>query len=171
MIGDEFDSPGVLKVNTSRHERYVDDLTGQPLPPEVCRKARATELEYFKDKEVWTMRKGSELLRRQGTPPITVRWVEVNKDDGLNPKIRSRLVAREIRFKGEEAIFAPTPPVGVPQDGAKPCDHTVPERAEERVGLGQPGPADDILHGHPAGIFQCPGRRGRPCLCRAAARD
>ena len=43
-------SSGVLKV--SRHERYVDDLTGQLLSPELCRKARATELDYFCDKEV-----------------------------------------------------------------------------------------------------------------------
>ena len=102
-------SNGVLKV--SRHERYVDDLTGQPLPPELCRAARATELDYFLEKEVWTIRKVSEALRRTGKPPITVRWVEVNKGDDLCPKIRSRLVAREIRLKGEEAIFAPTPPL------------------------------------------------------------
>ena len=35
----------------------------------------------------------------------------MNKGDDANPKIRSRLVAREIRMKGEEAIFAPTPPL------------------------------------------------------------
>ena len=57
------------------------------------------------------MRKVSEALRRQGKPPSTVRWVETNKGDDVNPKIRSRLVAREIRLKGEEAIFSPTPPL------------------------------------------------------------
>ena len=103
MTCEEYDSPGVLKVGTNRHERYVDDLTGQPLDRELCRKARATELEYFKDKEVWTLCKVSEALRRQGKPPITVWWVETNKGDDINPKIRSRLVAREIRLKGEEA--------------------------------------------------------------------
>ena len=95
----------------SRHERFADDLTGQPLPPELCKQARATELQYFQDKEVWAIRKISEALRRTGKPPISVRWVEVNKGDDLCPKIRSRLVAREIRLKGEEAIFAPTPPL------------------------------------------------------------
>ena len=44
-----------------------------PLPPELCHKARATELEYFKDKELWTLRKVSEALRRQGKLSITVR--------------------------------------------------------------------------------------------------
>ena len=46
-----------------------------------------------------------------GKPPISVRWVEVNKGDDENPNYRSRLVAREIRMVGEDAIFAPTPPL------------------------------------------------------------
>ena len=50
-------------------------------------------------------------MRRTGKPPITVRWVETNKGDDANPKYRSRLVAREIRMQGEDAIFAPTPPL------------------------------------------------------------
>lgn len=42
MTSDELTSvSGVIKVN--RHERFVDDLTGQPLCPEICRKARVTE--------------------------------------------------------------------------------------------------------------------------------
>ena len=35
----------------------------------------------------------------------------MNKGDDLEPDIRSRLVAREIRQAGDEAIFAPTPPL------------------------------------------------------------
>ena len=45
------------------------------------------------------------------SPPITVRWVETNKGDDQCPNIRSRLVAREMRLPGEEAVFAPTPPL------------------------------------------------------------
>ena len=71
MTCKEHDPPGILKARTNRHERYVDDLTGQLLDPDLCRKARATELEYFKDTEVWTLRKRSEALRRLGKPPIT----------------------------------------------------------------------------------------------------
>ena len=40
-----------------------------------------------------------------------MRWVETNKGDDSNPNIRSRLVAREIRTAGQDAIFAPTPPL------------------------------------------------------------
>ena len=109
MNGNEVNFDGVFNVN--RHERYVDHLTAQPLSPELCRKARATKLDYFRDKEVWTIRNVNEALRRTGKSPISVRCVEVNKGDDLNPKIRSRLVVREIRLKGEEAIFSPTPPL------------------------------------------------------------
>ena len=46
-----------------------------------------------------------------GRPPISVGWVETKKGDDVNPNIRSRLVAREIRTAGQDAIFAPTPPL------------------------------------------------------------
>ena len=78
---------------------------------DLCMEARAKELEYFRDKGVWVIRKISEAIKRCGRRPITVRWVETNKGDDITPKIRSRLVAREIRTAGEEAIFAPTPPL------------------------------------------------------------
>ena len=90
MTSDEFDFSGVLKVDG--HEWYVDVVTGQPLSPELCRKARAAAVDYFRDKEVWTIRKISEALRRTDKPPISVWWVELNKGDDLNPKIRSQLV-------------------------------------------------------------------------------
>ena len=35
----------------------------------------------------------------------------MNKGDNANPNVRSRLVARQIRQAGEDAIFAPTPPL------------------------------------------------------------
>ena len=46
-----------------------------------------------------------------GKPPISVKWVDVNKSDDEEPNYRSRLVAREIRVPGEASIFAPTPPL------------------------------------------------------------
>ena len=90
---------------------FVDDLTGLPLPPELCKAARQKEIEYFKSKGVWQIRTVNEARRRMGRPPISVRWVETNKGDDKNPNIRSRLVAREIRTPGQDAIFAPTPPL------------------------------------------------------------
>ena len=94
-----------------RQVTYVDDLTGQPLLPGPCKQAHQLELDYFRTKGVWEMRRVAEALQRTGRRPISVRWVEVNKGDSENPKIRSRLVAREIRGPGQEACFAPTPPL------------------------------------------------------------
>ena len=96
---------------TSRDDRYIDDLTGLPLRPELCVEARRQEIEYFRSKCVWELRPIAEARRRMGRSPISVRWVETNKGDDDNPNVRSRLVAREIRTAGQNAIFAPTPPL------------------------------------------------------------
>ena len=84
---------------TPNAERYIDDLTGLPLPPELCKAARRKELEYFKSKGVWEMRSINEARMKMGRRPISVRWVETNKGDDEHPNIRSRLVAREIRAR------------------------------------------------------------------------
>ena len=60
---------------------------------------------------MWTLKPVAESRNRTGRPPISVRWVDVNKGDDVHPNIRSRLVARQIRQAGEEVIFAPTPPL------------------------------------------------------------
>ena len=92
-------------------ETYLHDLTGQPLPPDLVKKGRKVELDYFHDKGVWTKRPYAEAKRVTGKPPISVRWVDTNKGDNECPNVRCRLVARQIRRHGEEAIFAPTPPL------------------------------------------------------------
>ena len=95
----------------SRHEKYMDDLTGQPLPQKLCEAGRKKELDYFQSKQVWEVRTIRECVARTGKPPVSVRWVETNKGDDANMNVRSRLVAREIRMAGQDAIFAPTPPL------------------------------------------------------------
>ena len=95
----------------NRHERYIDDIIGQPLNPDLCRIARKKELDYFHSKGVWSMRSVQEAWKLTGRPPISVRWVEVSKGDDDNPNYCSRLFAREIRMAGEDSIFAPTTPL------------------------------------------------------------
>ena len=63
--------------------------------------ARKKELDFFEPKGVWTKKGMDEERRRTGKPPITVRWMDVNKGDDVEPNIRSRLVARQIRQPGE----------------------------------------------------------------------
>ena len=62
-------------------------------------------------RSVWVMNDISECRARAGRPPISVSWVETNKGNDSCPNIRSRLVAQEMRLPGEEAVFAPTPPL------------------------------------------------------------
>ena len=89
----------------------VDATAGQALRTELVKVARELEMEYFKAKNVYTKVPREEAYRRAGKAPITVKWVDTNKGDDESPNYRSRLVAREIRRKGEDSIFAPTPPL------------------------------------------------------------
>ena len=75
--------------------KYVDDMSKQVLKDSLVQEARAKELLYFNSKGVWGKRPRSEAFQKIGRPPITVRWVDVNKGDELKPKYRSRLVARQ----------------------------------------------------------------------------
>ena len=79
--------PFVGVVN--RHERFIDDVIGQPLNPELCRIARRKEIDYFRCKGVRDMRRVQEAWSRMGRPSICVRWVEVNKGDDEHPTYRS----------------------------------------------------------------------------------
>ena len=107
----ENSSGEVLKVRLDGGEEYRDDLTGQLLDPVLVREARAKEMEYVRSKGLWVKRPTGECFEKTGRPPVTVRWVDANKGDDKCPNIRSRLVARQIRGPGQEAVFAPTPPL------------------------------------------------------------
>ena len=67
-------------------------------------------MQYVRDKGLWIKRSIKECWDKTGRPPVTVRWVETNKEDDVCPNIRSRLVAPQIRGPGQDAVFAPTPP-------------------------------------------------------------
>jgi hypothetical protein len=114
MVIEEDEAPLQSVLNFAAHERrgvYLDGTTGQPLDPALVVAARAKELEYFNPKQVWTKRRISEAAAKTGKAPISVRWIDTNKGDDEHPNYRSRLVAREIRRRGEDPIFAPTPPL------------------------------------------------------------
>ena len=52
-----------------------------------------------------------ECYEKTGKAPITVRWIDINNGDQLNPNYRSRLVAREINIHKGDDLFAGTPPL------------------------------------------------------------
>ena len=93
--------------------RFKDDLTGQVLKDSLVKEARAAELAYFHTKGVWLKVPRETARARGGRPPISVRWVDVNKGDDMNPKYRSRLVARQLKAMDMSgtSYFAPAPPL------------------------------------------------------------
>ena len=86
---------------TTRETIYKDAVTGQPLQWPLVAAARKLELAYFESKKVLLKRLRTEAFTRTGRPAISVRWIDTNKGDDDNPNYRSRLVAREIRRRGE----------------------------------------------------------------------
>ena len=55
---------------------------------------RMEKIEYFTKMNVYTKLPVEECKKVTGKGPIGVRWVDVNKEDDINPKYRSRLVAK-----------------------------------------------------------------------------
>ena len=50
-------------------------------------------------------------MKVTGRARIAVKWVDANKGDDEDPNYRSRLVAKDFKRKGDNSIFAPTPPL------------------------------------------------------------
>ena len=68
-------------------------------------------MDFVREKGLWIKRAITECRDKTGGPLVTVRWVESSKGDNAVPNIRSRSVARQIRGPGQDAVFAPTPPL------------------------------------------------------------
>ena len=82
---------------------FLDASSGQMLDERLVKKARLVEMQYFKDKNVYTKVTRDEAFRLTGRAPIAVKWVDVNKGDDEEPNYRSRLVAKDFKKKGETA--------------------------------------------------------------------
>ena len=90
---DAVTGPPLLAASGDEVE-FRDAITGQPLETALVRAARREELEYFAAESVWRKVPRAEAMQKQGKPPISVKWVDVNKGDDESPNYRSRLVAR-----------------------------------------------------------------------------
>ena len=55
--------------------------------------------------------KTQECWDTTGSPPISTKWVDVNKGDQQDYDIRCRLVAREMGGGKSDEFYAPTPPL------------------------------------------------------------
>ncbi len=69
----------VLTVQSDKDPVYKDDITGPDLDRVLVGAARKKELDFFEAKRVWVKRAIDAARRMTGKPPITVRWVDVNR--------------------------------------------------------------------------------------------
>ena len=88
-----------------------DDVSGAELDPKVVRQARREEIEYVREMDLCNKVTTQECYAKIRKAPITVRWIDINKGDGVNPNYRSRLVAREINTHKCDDLFARIPPL------------------------------------------------------------
>ena len=118
-----------------------DDLTGDVLDPEMMKKARKEEIEYFRQMGVYDKVEIEESFKITGKAPIAVRWVDVNKGDSTSPKYRSRLVAKEFDVKvvGEEA-----------RDWTRPCGSAAQTAQGAHPGSGRTRWCKGCVRGHAA---------------------
>ena len=65
---------------------------------------------FFKTMGVYERVPRSE-QRETGGKTIGTTWIDTNKGDFDNPKIRSRLVGKEFRTGPDDALFTSTPPL------------------------------------------------------------
>ena len=87
-----------------------DDVNGVDLDPELVKKARREEVEFYKTMGVYEKVPLSECFEVTGRPPVSVRWIDHNKGDKSRPLYRSRLVGQDYNNGKCEELFSSTQP-------------------------------------------------------------
>ncbi len=85
------------------------------LEAELVAEARAEELKRRRKIELFDEAPVIECWERTDRPPVSTKWVDVNRGTAEKPDVRCRLVARNFKPKGEkdrEDVFAAMPPNG-----------------------------------------------------------
>lgn len=91
-----------------------DSKTGEVLDPELVEAARSEEMRFMNDLGMFADATVEECISHTGKKPVDTKWVDVNKGSKQDPQVRSRLVARDFKPKGEPArgdLFAAMPPL------------------------------------------------------------
>ena len=86
-------------VTREFEEEFRDNRTGEYLDPELVAKARSEEVEFMAKIGLFQEVDITECLEMTGRPPISTRWVDVNKGSTESPDVRCRLVARDFKPK------------------------------------------------------------------------
>ena len=87
-----------------------DDMNDVFLDPVAVKQARAEEMSFFKKLGVYRRVPRSRVDELSGKM-ISVKWLDTNKGDRINPNHRSRLVGREFNVGRDDALYTATPPL------------------------------------------------------------
>ena len=77
MVVEEDDE--AVKFGEIQDEEYFDSRDGRRLHPEEVREARAEEMSFVENIKVYEETDLSECFEKTGKPPISTKWVDVNK--------------------------------------------------------------------------------------------
>ena len=102
------------KTEQDYQEKVFDATSGAELDPELVKKARQEEMDWLHKENVYTRVPSTMCTGKL----LKLKWVDVNKGDAKTPKVRSRIVAKEVK-KAEspeeqlrpEETFSSTPPL------------------------------------------------------------
>ena len=109
-IGTHVDEESVKWDDPPEHQReFYDEISGALLDPKLVMEARAKEIEFVKEFEVYKKVPAEDAV---GKTKVSLKWCDVNKGDNAAPEYRSRLVARELKVWNPlmTGTFAATPP-------------------------------------------------------------
>ena len=81
-------------------ELEVADLA-EDINPELLGAAREEELDFMKTIDMWEKSSYEECYLRTGRGPVSTRWVDVDKGREGDSDVRSRLVARDFKVRGD----------------------------------------------------------------------
>ena len=95
-------------------EEFYDEASGAKLDPKLVKQSRKEELDWIHKEQVYVRVPASEVTG----PLLQLKWLDLNKGDNECPKMRSRLVAKEIKRSkplheqlGGPDTFSATPPI------------------------------------------------------------
>ena len=115
---------------------FIDDVTGQTLPPELVRAGRLDEKAGVLKHNVFTKGPTKQCFDRTGSPPIGTRWVETNKGDEDNPDVRWRWVATDFKKRdGRDDLFAATPPLETNKMSTSRCASHLGKETKHKFGF------------------------------------
>jgi hypothetical protein len=79
-----------------------DDVKNSYLDPKLVIEARMEEISFMRSEGVYEKVHLDECYRVKGSGPTSVRWIDTNKGTYDCPNVRCRLVARDLKNKGDD---------------------------------------------------------------------